>query len=119
MHFVDLAATREIHADWWPEGETVTIRPFSWSDEQRISERSTTVDRSDPENVVVHYDNVAWNEARLDIAVTGWTFQDESGQPVPCTAEARRRLCRQDVVFILREIQDLNKERTADEQRNF
>jgi len=119
MHFVDVAATREIHAEWWPEGETVSLRPFTWLDEQRISERSTTVDRSDPDNVLVQVDNTAWNEARLDLGVVDWTVSDAQGNTVPCTAANKRRLGRKDALFILGEIQDLNKERTADEQRSF
>lgn len=120
-HFVTDVDHKEIHADWWADGETVTIKLFTYVDKQRLFERSLVgTPRVDEDgNVRFRLDTALHTETSLVMGIVAWTFTDADGEPVPCDSEHRCALNPRDGQFIYNEIQELNKERTAEEQDSF
>lgn len=120
-HFITDADRKEIHADWWADGETVTIKLFTYVDKQRIFERSLvgTPETDEKGNTRFRLDSALHAEATLVLGIVGWTFADADGQPVPCDSEHKCALSNRDGLFIYGEIQGYNEERSGEAAENF
>ena len=120
-HFITDADRREIHADWWAEGEFVTIKLFSYVDKQRIWERSLVglPERDADGNTRFRMDSALHAEVTLVMGIVDWTFTDDGDVPVPCTSDKKCALSDADGRFIFREIQAYNEERSAEAQESF
>jgi len=116
-HFIE--EQRTIHAPWWEEGESVTVRRFTWYDEQVISEQATEIVPDDEGGARVQVNRADWHAARMERGIVEWTLRDAEGERVPCTPERIRALSAQDGDFIYQAIRELNERRSAEEQAGF
>ena len=119
-HFITDADRKEIRADWWADGETVTIKLFTYVDKQRIFERSLVGPPvQDAEgNARFRIDSALHAESTLVLGIVDWTFETEEG-PIPCDSEHKCALNNRDGLFIYGEIQAYNEERDAQASENF
>ena len=116
-----------IHAEWWDEEETVTIKRFAYGDRQRLASvayKVGFVQQGDGGQQEFSADIAIgeMNLAILEIGIEAWTLKSSAGKAVPLRRSAIERLQDEDAEFILREINAFNpsrKRRTADEQANF
>lgn len=124
--FVDYE-TKVIHAEWWDEEETVTIKRFAYGDRQKLASVAYKVgftQQDDGQGPQFSAD-VAIGEMNLtilELGIAAWTLKSAAGKAVPLRRSAIERLQDEDAEFILREINAFNpskKRRTADEQANF
>jgi len=119
--------TKVITADWWDEGETVTIKRFAYGDRQRlagVAYKVGFVQQGDGSQQEFSADIAIgeMNLAILEIGIVAWTLKSSAGKVTPLRRSAIERLQDEDAEFILREINAFNpskKRRTADEQANF
>ena len=112
-------AERVIRADWWDEGETVTIRKLSWSDVQTIFGKSAEVQNSGSQ-AQVSFRIDSYNKEILKRGIKAWTFLGENGVPVPITDDFLNLLSAEDGNFIQKEISEFNPEMGRSvEQGNF
>jgi hypothetical protein len=111
---------KTIRASWWAEGETCTIRKFSYGDRQYLAGQTVSMG-IDPQSEVqvtqVQFDRM--NLAFLERGIVAWT--DDAGDPMPVTREAIAQLEERDADFILEELRDYNprRQRSAEEQERF
>ena len=120
-HFVTDADRKEIHADWWADGETVTIKLFTYVDKQRIFERSlaSTPVKDDEGSLRFRMDSALHAESTLVMGIVGWTFTDDNGELIPCDSEHKCALNNRDGLFIYGEIERYNEERSGEAAESF
>jgi len=120
--FIDSSDVKVIQAEWWDEGETVTIKRFSYGDRQRLAglatRAGTKLETGDAIITDVYVGRM--NLAILEVGIVEWTLQDE-GKVVKLNRQAIERLTDEDGDFILGEIQAFNprRRRSAEEQEFF
>lgn len=123
--FVDYEV-KVIHAEWWDEEETVTIKRFAYGDRQRLASvayKVGFVQQDDGQGPQFSAD-VAIGEMNLtilELGIAAWTLKSAAGKMVPLRRSTIERLQDEDAEFILREINAFNpsKRRSAEEQVNF
>jgi hypothetical protein len=120
-HIITGADRKDIHADWWDDGETVTIKRFSYVDELFIATHSTVgePEMDDFGDMRVRIDRSLWVEARLMRGIVAWTLEGEDGEALPCSDGNKARLNDRDGRFIHSAIADLNRERSEQDQASF
>lgn len=114
------AETREVRAEWWDEGEVVTIRKLSFLDRRYIAGASTTYGEPDEAGQrTVQVDLEAMDLAILERGIAAWTLRDEGGQRAPLTREMLARLSLEDGAFLADAIHAFNPRRSAAAQEGF
>lgn len=118
--FIDTSATKEIHAEWWPEGEDAMIKRLGYLDKRRIRQRCIVMDAAPDAEGNVHgtLDEAEWYLASMEYGIASWTLKD-GDEDVPCTPENMARLEEVDMEFIVEEIHAFSPSRSAEQQRNF
>jgi len=112
--------THEVRAEWWDEGETVSIRKLSYLDRQYISAEATLYTRGEENgHRVIGVDTEAMDRAILERGIASWTLRDENGKAAPLTRSAIERLSLEDGRFIVNAIHEYNPRRSAAEQEGF
>ena len=110
-----------IHAPWWEDGETVTIKKLTYGDRQRVGKAAIRLkvnakgDLGDTELGDV-------NLTLLEIGVVSWTFtRPDNGKPLPVSRAWLEKLSEEDGDFILSEINAFNPtpKRSDAEQEEF
>jgi hypothetical protein len=108
-HFVEATEVREVRAPDWDEGETVTIKRFSFGDRQFLMGaamgNSARVQKGD---VAVSVDIEHMNLAILQRGIVRWTLKRADGSIAPLNKESIASLTERDAEFILGEIQRYN-----------
>ena len=113
--------TEVIHADWWEEGETVTIRLIPYVEQERLAtagmrpDRLLPTDESEAQSVmdkltIGDMDIGRMRLARLKAGIESWTFADEKGKAYPVDDTHLNLLDGPDGTFIMGEIDRLNPE---------
>lgn len=113
--FVEATEVREVRADWWDPGETVTVKRFSFGDRQYLMGAtmgdSARVQKGDV-SVTVSVERM--NLAVLERGIARWTLKKADGSVAPLTPEVIASMTEQDADFILSEIQRYNPSRGDD-----
>jgi hypothetical protein len=122
--FVQEDEIKLIHADWWDEHETVTIKRFTYGDRQRLAGVAYKVGLVSGDGNAQYSADVALGEmniAILEIGIKAWTLKGANGKPVPLRRSLIEKLRDEDGNFILGEINALNpsRRRSAEAQATF
>lgn len=117
--FVSTDDTLEIHAEWWAEKETATIRRFSYGDRRWLSGQTMKVGSKPGDERITELQIERMNLAILERGLVRWT--DEDGKKVTVSPKRIKALESRCAAFILREINEFNREevRTDEEQDEF
>jgi hypothetical protein len=110
--------TETIHADWWDEGETVTITQLTWAqkqDLQKYAMRDIVMPNSKREarNRQIKYTDADWKSLAVQTmlaAIVAWTFT-QNGSVMSVNQEAVEKLSEEDGDFIMEAVDALNPER--------
>jgi len=114
MRFVSANDTKVIQADWWDEGEQVTIRKFSISQRDALNERIISITGASAENDVTQMQIKAAQVPVLEAGIKGWTFRNEDGKRVLSSPDNLGRLQPRDADFIAAEIWAFNRREEED-----
>jgi len=118
--FVNGEERTEVRAEWWDEGECVTIRKLGFLDRRYISGQSTTYGPPDEEGKrSVYVDMEAMDLAILERGIADWSLKGEDGKRAPLSKGMLRRLGERDGEFIVNAIHEFNPRRSAEEQASF
>jgi len=118
--FVDVRETREIRAEWWEEGEAVTIRKLSFLDRRYIAGQSATYGKPREDGTrSVFVDTEAMDLAILEKGIVRWTLKRPNGKIAPLTRGMLRKLGEADGEYIVNAIHEYNPRRSAAEQARF
>lgn len=121
--------TRTIHAEWWPDGWTVTVRELSYADTQRLATAGLKATKRLPKSKKEGEqmaDSLTMGDTDIEqlkrltmlAAIVSWTFTDRDDKEVmPLNDSSIRRLRARDGDFIEEAIGALNPER-SDEFQN-
>lgn len=128
-------ATKTIRADWWDEGESVTIKQFTFAERQTINasfnlEMKMQVpdgrrrgrrnrSRDEVQEMLTQMDMSHHNQLILQMGIVDWTFTNGNGQLLPVTDKNIRALRDDYANFILDEIDDFTTPRDEDEEEQF
>lgn len=105
--FSDASTTKDIKAEWWGEDDVVTIKKFSYGQQQDIAGKSLKISASiDDVRTDVNMQTI--NKETLLMGIKSWTFTDPSGKPMAVTKQGVFKLNPEDAEFILAEIQEYN-----------
>jgi hypothetical protein len=117
--FVEASEVREVRAGHWDEGETVTIKRFSFGDRQFLMGAamgdSARLHKGD---VAVSVDIEHMNLAILERGIARWTLKRADGSVAPLNKESIASLTERDAEFILGEIQAYNPSRDEDSKNS-
>lgn len=116
--FVDRTATVEITL---ANGDTVQVRQKLTGVEQATLGRTLVKLKFDAEAGQMSMEEGDWHLQRIGIVkafVTGWDFKDETGAPVPYTAEAVDNLDAETVAELSKAIDDLQRHQAEVETKN-
>lgn len=102
--------TKTIHAEWWEEGESVTLQELTWGAQKAILSEIMGDTKITPGMSPELDINAAtrMQEMQMVEMVAGWTFTNGSGEPVPVDLEHLRQLAPKDAEFILAEMDGMN-----------
>lgn len=118
--FVSADDVRTIHAEWWDEDETVTIKKLTYGDRQTIGKAAARL-HFDENGKPLDSELGDINLVTLEVGIRSWTFTRENGKPAPCNRFWFEKLAPEDGEFILGAINDFNAapERSEAEQEEF
>jgi len=104
-----------IHAPWWEENETVTLRELSYAEQRAIHKRIFAGQKiATNKHGEMSMDSSASSRMQEEILrahLASWTFTDNTGAAVPVTPENIGRLPARDADYILEEIDRLTPSR--------
>jgi hypothetical protein len=108
--------TETVHAEWWEDGETVTLKELTHGEQHAINRRilgrqQINVGKKSAGMQMELGNSMDAQEAILLAHIVSWTFTDSKGVLVPVTAENVNRLPQRDTDFILEEIDRLTPSR--------
>lgn len=117
--FISTDDTLEIHAEWWEEKETATIRRFSYGDRRWLSGQTIRVGSKPGDEQITELQIERMNLAILERGLVRWT--DEEGNRATLSPKTIGALTSSDAEFILEQINELNREeeRAPEEQDAF
>jgi hypothetical protein len=104
-------ATKTIHAEWWGDGATVTVKELTYADEQRLAMAGMKQDTAIPttkreqRNMKTKVKDLDLERLKLltmQAGIESWTFK------MPITLENLKKLTRKDGEFIQEAIDALN-----------
>jgi hypothetical protein len=118
--------TKVIQAEWWDEGETVTIKKFTYGDRQKLASDAVyvgLVDGDGKKQTLAEAKIDTMNLGILEVGIVSWTFiNPKTGREMPLLRRWIEALNPEDAEFILREINAFNPQinkRTEEEQDSF
>jgi len=103
---VNEADTKVIKADWWEDGEQVTIKKFSYGDRQRLD--GAAIRDMDAGDNKMRMDLYEMQMIKLESGIHSWTFKDQNGKVAPVTREYIHSLSERDGDFIEKAIDEYN-----------
>lgn len=109
--------TKEIRADWWGEAENVTIREWTVGQRDKLNAEIIRV-----AGVAGEATEIEIRAAQVPVLIAGiakWSFSSEDGKAVPVNRHWISQLKSEDADFIVSEIWELNRGRSAEEQESF
>jgi len=115
--FVTEADVKVIHAEWWDEAETVTVRRYNIAQRDRMHGEILHVT-----GAVGQLTEVEVKAAQIPVLLAGiaeWTFERPNGKVAPVNQQWIGQLPADDADFIAKEIQEFNKARSPEEQEKF
>ena len=117
--FVSTDDTLDIHAEWWAEKETATIRRFNYGDRRYLAAQTMKVGSKPGEAGISELQIERMNLAILERGLVRWT--DEDGKRATLSPKTIKALESRDAEFMLAEINEFNREeeRTPEEQDDF
>ncbi len=115
--FITEPETKDIHADWWEEGESVTIRRYTGAGRDRLAKETIRVSATEEDEGRVEVS--AEKIPRLLAGIKSWTFEDSNGKLMPVNRKWIGKLDGDDIDYIAAEIRTLNKGRTEEDQATF
>lgn len=117
--FVSTDDTLEIHAEWWAEKETATIRRFSYGDRRWLSGQTMKVGSKPGDERITELQIERMNLAILERGLVRWT--DEDGKRATLSPKKIKLLESRCAEFILEQINEFNREeeRAPEEQDTF
>lgn len=115
--FVTKSDVKVIRADWWDEGEEVTIRKYTIRQKDLLDAKIIEIAGMAGEIPQVVVKSVA--VPYLIAGIAEWTFTDEEGNRVPVNRHWIDKLDEDTADFIADEIRNFNEGRTTAEQREF
>lgn len=107
--FVSASDTKAIRADWWDDGEEVTIRKWSIAQRDALNERIIRITGASGDDTVTDMQIKAAQVPVLEAGIASWTFKDEKGKRVLPSPENISGLNPYDADFIASEIWAFNK----------
>jgi len=116
-HLITSADTRTIHAAWWQEGETVTIRRWTTVQEDRLYEEILRI--AGRVGDVTEVQLKAAKVPVMDIGIKEWTLLGDDGKVLPLNRKTVEALCSEDSTFISNAIWDYNRGRNPEEEATF
>jgi len=118
--------TKVIHAEWWDEDETVTIKRFTFGDRQKLAQVAYKVGLVNPNDgggaqMSADIAIGEMNLAILEIGILAWTLKGPEGKVMALRRAWIEALQDEDGNFILAEINAYNptKRRKPEDQANF
>lgn len=119
--FVEDSDVKEIRAEWWDEGETVTIRRFNYGDRQALASAAVKVGVDGEGGVLTDVVVGRMNLEILNRGIKRWTLKRADGRVANLNGRSIEALTDEDAEFILAEINAFNpsKRRPAEEQATF
>ena len=119
--FISATDVKVIHAPWWDEGETVTIKKLTYGDRQKIGKTAIRL-RFDKDGKVGDTELGDVNLTLLEIGIASWTFtRPDNGKLLPVSRPWLEKLSEEDGAYILEQINAFNPtpQRSDEEQEEF
>lgn len=111
--FVSTSDTTVIAADWWDDGEQVTIRKWSISQRDALNERIISITGASSGDEITQMQIKAAQVPVLEAGIASWTFAD-GGKRIMPSPENLGRLDPRDADYIASEIWAFNKREDDD-----
>jgi hypothetical protein len=119
--------TQVIHAEWWPEGWTVTVKELSYADTKRLATAGIKATKKLPKSkkegaqmavslTMGDTDIEQLKRLTMLAAIVSWTLCNGDGKPMPLNETSIRRLRARDGDFIEEAIGALNPDRSDEFQ---
>lgn len=115
--FVTKGDTKVVRAEWWEDGEEVTIKRWSIRAKDKLDTEIIEIAgiAGQIPEVVVKSVTMPY----LKAGVADWTLCDEEGNRVPVNDHWIGQLTEEDADFVAAEIRAFNEGRTTAEEREF
>jgi len=115
--FISTSDTKDIQAEWWNDGERVTIRKWTIAQRDALNDRILRVTGSG-ENNLTEMQIKAAQVPVLEAGIKSWTLEDD-GLLAQCNAANMGRLAPRDADFIVSAIWELNRAEPEEERESF
>ena len=113
--FDSSAKTKEIKAEWWDDGEAVTIKRFTWGEEQRLEAAllmggaQIGLSNAAEAKIGATFDLAGQAMLKMELGIVSWTFKDAAGTAHQLNRDMISKLDTRDGNFIIAEIDKYNQ----------